>query len=141
MARRAILAGLEFLIAAAALAAARHQQFHVRLGQVTQHFAGFGVAHDRAYRDHHQGVFATAAAHVAAAARLAVFGAERALDAEIDQRVDAFARAERDAAAVAAVAAIRTTEGHELLAAETHAAAAAVAGLDLDACFIDEFHG
>ena len=90
---------------------------------------------------HHQRVFAAAAAHVAAAARLAVLGAERALDAEIDQRVDAVARAERDAAAVAAVAAVRTAEGHELLAPETHAAAAAVAGLDLDACFVDEFHG
>ena len=79
--------------------------------------------------------------HVAAAARLAVLGAERALDAEVGQRVDAVARAQRDAAAVAAVAAVRAAEGHELLAAETHAAAAAVAGLDFDACFVDEFHG
>jgi hypothetical protein len=42
---------------------------------------------------------------------------------------------------MAAVAAIRTTERHEFLAPETHTAATAIPGLDLDACFIDEFHG
>jgi hypothetical protein len=47
----------------------------------------------------------------------------------------------RDAAAVAAVAAVGPAEGHELLAPEAHAAAAAVSGLDLDARFVDEFHG
>ena len=72
---------------------------------------------------------------------MAVLGAERTLDAEVGQRVDALARAQSDAAAVAAVAAIRPAEGHELLAPETHAAASAVTGLDFDACFIDEFHG
>ena len=41
---------------------------------------------------------------------------------------------------MAAIAAIRTAEGNELLAPETGAATAAVARLHLDAGFIDEFH-
>ena len=38
------------------------------------------------------------------------------------------------------VAAIRAAEGNEFLPAETDAAAAAVAGLHLELCFVDEFH-
>src|SRR5690606_20292052 len=42
--------------------------------------------------------------------------------------------------AIAAVAAVRAAERDELLAAEAHAAVAAVAGDDGDFCFVDEFH-
>jgi hypothetical protein len=56
-----------------------------------------------------------------------VGGTERALDPEIHQRIDAVARAKRDAAAIAAVAAIRTAEWDELLAPEADATAPAVA--------------
>jgi hypothetical protein len=42
---------------------------------------------------------------------------------------------------MSAVATIGAAEGHELFAPETHAAAATVSGLYLDARFIDEFHG
>ena len=38
------------------------------------------------------------------------------------------------------VPAIGTAEGDELLAAEAHAAVAAIAGNDLDLGFVDEFH-
>ena len=89
---------------------------------------------------HDQRVLAAAPGAVAAAARLAVLGAESALDAEVHQRVDAFARAERDAAAMPAIAAVGPAERHELLAPEADAAATAVAGLNFDACFVDEFH-
>ena len=75
-----------------------------------------------------------------AGAAAAILGAEPALHAEIGQRVDALARHEIDAAAVAAVAAVWAAPRHELLAPKTHAAAAAVAGLDLYLGFIDEFH-
>ena len=141
LARRAVLAGLEALVAPAALAAARHQQFHAGLRQVAELLAGLAVAHDGARRHVDQCCPAAATGHVAAAARLAVLGAEGAHDAKVRQRVDAVLGAQRDAAAVAAIAAIRSAEGHELLAAEAHAAAAAVAGLDPDSCFVDEFHG
>ena len=140
LAWRAILAVLEALVAPATLAATRDQQIGVRCGEVTENFAGIRIAHDRAHRNHDQHVFAAAAEAVAAAAWLAVLGPECTLDPEIDQRVDAVAGAQRDAATQAAVAAVGAAEGHEFLAPETHAAAAAVAGLDLYACFVDEFH-
>ena len=47
---------------------------------------------------------------------------------------------EPDVAAVAAVAAVRAAERDELLATEADAAVAAIAGNDLDFCFVDEFH-
>ena len=75
------------------------------------------------------------------AAGLAVLGLVGALDAKIGQRVDAGGGTQVDAAAVAAVAAVRAAQRHELLAPETGAAAAAVAGLHLQRGFIDEFHG
>ena len=44
------------------------------------------------------------------------------------------------AAAEPAIAAIGTAEGHKLFTPKTDAAAAAVAGLDLEFGFVDEFH-
>ena len=61
--------------------------------------------------------------------------------AEIDQGVEVLVGHQPDAAAVAAVAAVRAAERDELLAAEADAAVAAVAGDDLDFGFVDEFHG
>jgi hypothetical protein len=61
--------------------------------------------------------------------------------AEIDQGVEVLVGLQPDAAAVAAVAAVRAAQRDELLAAETDAAIAAVAGGDGDFNFVDEFHG
>src|SRR5688572_5194663 len=116
LARSAVLARLEALVAPAALAATGHQQFHPGLRKVAEHLARLAVAHDGADGNGHERVGAAAAGHVAPAAGLAVFGLERADDAEVGQRVDAVERAQRDAAAVAAVTAIGSTERHELLA-------------------------
>src|SRR5690606_13366555 len=63
-----------------------------------------------------------------------------ALDAEIRQRIDAVLRVQPDAAAHAAVSTIRSAEGDELLAAETDAAAATIAGLHPDCGFVDGLH-
>jgi hypothetical protein len=41
---------------------------------------------------------------------------------------------------MSAIAAVRTAEGYKFFAAKTHAATAAVAGLDPDSRLIDEFH-
>src|SRR5256885_15276924 len=83
---------------------------------------------------------AAAAAAVIGAAGLSVGRPEGPLDAEIRQRIDARRGTQVDAAAVAAVAAVRAAEGHELLAAETGAAAPAVAGLHPRSRLIAEFH-
>ena len=80
------------------------------------------------------------AGHVLARAAAAALGAKPPLHAEVRERVDALARDEIDAAAVAAVAAVRTAARDELLAPKADAAAAAGAGLDANVGFIDEFH-
>ncbi len=65
---------------------------------------------------------------------------EMLLVAVIDQRVQSVDDFDDDVAAAAAIAAGGTAELDELLAAERHAAVAAVAGADIDLCFIEEFH-
>src|SRR6185312_15053208 len=62
------------------------------------------------------------------------------LVAEIDQGVEAFVGDQPHRTAETAVAAVGTTERDELLAAEADAAVAAIAGLDFDIGFVDEFH-
>src|SRR3546814_1066595 len=57
------------------------------------------------------------------------------------QGVEVLVGHDPDAAAIAAIAAIGTTERDELLAAKTDAAVAAIACDDLDFGFVDELHG
>jgi len=109
--------------------------------QVTEGFLGLGVVDDRTHRHHHLEVFAAAAAAVGTAARLTIRRLEGALVAEVRERIEPLARNDVDAAAGAAVAAVRPAERDELLAAEADHAAPAVAGLDLDRGFVDELHG
>src|SRR4029453_6769446 len=72
--------------------------------------------------------------------RLSIARLEAALIAEVRERIEASVRDDIHAAAVATVTAVRATERHELLAAKAHLAPAAVAGLHLDARFVDELH-
>jgi len=76
-----------------------------------------------------------------APARLAVWPLESAVVAKIRERIDARGTDEVDVRALAAVAAVRPPERHELLAAKAHGATPAVAGLDSNDCFVDESHG
>ena len=68
-------------------------------------------------------------------------GLEVLLIAVVDQRVQPVDRLDDDVAAAAAIAAGGAAELDILLAAKRHAAVAAVAGADIDLCFIEEFHG
>src|SRR5699024_8499831 len=74
-------------------------------------------------------------------AALATRGLEAPLVAEVDQGVEILIGLQPDAAAVAAVTAIRSALGNELLPPETHAAIAALAGGYGDFGFVYEFHG
>jgi hypothetical protein len=62
-------------------------------------------------------------------------------DAEIRERIDARNGTQKDVAAISAVPAIGAAQRDEFLAAETGAAAAAVAGLHPNPRFIYELHG
>ena len=63
-----------------------------------------------------------------------------ARNAKVGERVHALDGFQVHAAAETAIAAVGAAEGHEFLAPETDAAAAAVAGLHLEFGFVDEFH-
>src|SRR5580700_3539278 len=108
--------------------------------QVAELFLRLGIAHHRADRHRHVQVLAAAPGAVVGATGLAVAGTVSALDAEVRQRVDAGDGAQVDAAAEAPVTAVRAAQRHELLAPETAAAAAAVAGLHFRLGLVDEFH-
>ena len=68
-------------------------------------------------------------------------GLEMLAVAIVDQRVEPGYGLRRHVAAAAAVAAIGAAELDEFLAAERHAAVAAVAGPDLDFGLVEKFHG
>ena len=68
----------------------------------------------------------------------AAAGGEDLLEAEVEEGVEVGVGDEVDRAAGAAVAAARAAARDELLAAERHGAAAAVAGRDVDVDFVDE---
>src|SRR3546814_9908911 len=92
-------------------------------------------------RDRDHQVLAGLAVHPPAHAVRAALCTEDPLVAEIDQGVEVLVGHDPDAAAIAAIAAIGTTERDELLAAKTDAAVAAIACDDLDFGFVDELHG
>ena len=128
-------------VALAAVAAARDQQALAVLGQVADDLVGGDVDDLGADRHADGHVLAGLAVHLPAHAVLAALGAELALVAEVDQGVEVLVGLDPDAAAVAAVAAVRAAERDELLAPEADAAVAAAAGEHGDDCFVDEFHG
>ena len=121
-------------------AALRHQQFVAGYQQFPDQFAGILVVDHRAAGHPDPEIVAGFADAIAAGARLAVARFEMSLEAEVDQGVQLTIGANLDAAAVAAVAAVRATEFDELLAPETQTAVTALAGGNVDFCLIDEFH-
>ena len=127
-------------IALAAVPAMRNQQLLSVLGQVADEFFGGDIGDRGAHRHADQGVFASLAEHLPAPAVLATLRLEAALVAEVDQGVDVLIGNQPDAAAIAAVATIRSTERNKFLATKAHAAVATGAGLDVDLRFVDEFH-
>src|SRR6185436_18480462 len=140
LARRAVRAALEPLVAKTALAAESDQHACGGLREVAQLFLGVHVVERRAHRYYDFPVCAALAAAVAAAAGLAVARLEAALVPKVRERIEPGVRDDIYAAAVTAVAAVRAAKGHELFAAKAHLAPTTVAGLDLDARFVHELH-
>ena len=99
---------------------------------------GVELAHDRAQGDLEDEVGAVGAVALGALAVRAALGAEVVLVAVVDQRRELRVGHDHDVAAVPAVAAVGAALGHERLAAERHAAGAAVAALDVDVGKIGE---
>src|SRR5690606_9937119 len=83
---------------------------------------------------------AVRAGAVAAHAMRADGRLEVLLEAEIDQRVEAVDGLHPHVAAAPAVAAVRAAEFHEFFAAERDSPCPAVAGAEIDFCFVQELH-
>src|SRR5690606_5448169 len=128
LAGRAVGRALEMHVAQAAAATLRHEQALAVAGQVADHLVGIDAVHRGAGRHGDQHVLATLAVHLPAHAVLAALGSELLLVAEVDQGVEVLVGDQVHAAAIATVATVRPTQRNELLAPETHAAVAAVAG-------------
>src|SRR5205814_3386710 len=102
--------------------------------------AGLGILDDGAHRHAQLDILAGPAVAVGAHAFDAVLGAMDAGEPVVDERVDVAVGARPDAAALAAVAAVRPAARYRALAAKRSRAVTAFAGVDLDPGFIDEFH-
>src|SRR6202158_3114074 len=138
---RAVGGRLEMRVAEAAIAAfGEHESFAERGEVVDQRFAVL-VEHLRAHRHLQHDRLAVGTMAVLAHAVGALLRLEVLLIAIVDQRVQAIDRLDDDVAAAAAIAAARSAEFDILLAAERHAAVAAVAGADIDFCLVKKFHG
>jgi hypothetical protein len=127
-------------VAPAALAALGEQFGLAVFGQVGDDFA-VDVIDDQGTDRHAQvDIVRALAVAIRAAAWFAVAPVVGFRIAKIDQRVDVPVRNRPDRAALAAVAAVRTAEGAELLAQERGATVAAVARNDFNSCFVDKLH-
>jgi hypothetical protein len=109
--------------------------------QIAQLLLSVGIVNSRTdwNRDIHVG--AARAGTVVAATGFAVRRSKGPHETKIGQRVNAFRRHQVDASAEPAITAIRTAKWNKLLAPKTQATTPAVAGMDSDGGFVDEFHG
>ncbi len=138
---RAVRTTLEPSVAEAAASTFGHHLPLARLGQVANQFTGVHVMHDRAAWNHDVKILARPARLVTAGAWLPAFGPKLPRNTEIRECVHRRVCDKINAAAMTAVAAVRTAPLDVLLAPEAQAAVAAVAGLHANGCFVDEFHG
>ena len=138
---RPVGAGLEVGVAEAVSPALRHEQLLAGVEQFPDQFSRAFVVDDRAAGHADRQIVAGLADAVPTGARLSVAGLEMTLETEVDEGVQACIRAQENAAAIAAVAAVRPAELDELLAPETQAAVAALAGGNVNLGVVDEFHG
>jgi hypothetical protein len=140
LARRAVHAGLEVEVAQPAVAALGEKRALAVLREVRDRLAGPGIADHGADGEAQDDVLGAAPVAIGAAAVLAGLRAEDARVAVVDERVEVRVGDRPDAAAAAAVAAVRAAARHELLAPERSAAVAALAGHHLDSRLVEEFH-
>ena len=138
LARGLVDGGGEMLVAAAPATAFSDDDLLIGSLEVVNQLAGVLVKEGRADRDLERDGIAIEAGAVGAHAVLSALALVFRVVAEVDEGVVALRADHDDIAAAAAVAAGGTASGNELLAAEGHAAIAAVAGFDANFCFIDE---
>ncbi len=128
----------EMLIATPAVTAVSDEHALAGSSQIGDSFAGAGVENDSADGDLQDGIFAGASRAIRALAVSAAVGAKFAIVAVAKEGVVVNVGFEKNATAVAAVAAGGAAARDILLPAEGNAAVAAVATLDKNFCFVCE---
>src|SRR6185437_12786298 len=139
-ARCAVGTRLEVNIAVAALTPLGDFQRLPDLDQIPEQLSGVGIADAGSGGHRNQQILAAATGTVPTRSGLAMRGLESALNAEVRESIEARGRAQPHAATGAAIATIRSAARDEFLAPEARAAAAAVAGLNLNQGLVDELH-
>ena len=140
LARSAVDGALEVKVPETALAAGGKKRAGAVFSEVGNRFARIRVADDRAYGHAQDDVLAARAVAVCAATVFARGSEELSRVLIVDERIDVAVSLSPHGAAAAAVAAVRAALRNELLAAEARGAVAALAALNLDSGFVDEFH-
>ena len=127
-------------IAETAFAAFGQHHLCAIAGQISQGFAGVLVNDHGADRHAQEHVIRAFAVLIRTASRFAIFGAVNPRVAVVNQGVDIAVGNRNHTAAASAVTAVGAAFRHKFFAPKRRHAAAAVAGLDLDARFVNEFH-
>src|SRR5690606_1619898 len=141
MRRSLVRRALEVRVAKPAVTASRNQRPLTRLLQIRDYGFLELVEYLRSRRYLDDAVFARRSRAVAAHSRCPVAGTEMLLIAIVDQRVQVCDALHPDVAAPSAIAAVGSAVFNEFLAPERNGAAAAISGLDVYFCLIEEFHG
>ena len=130
----------EAAVASSAASAVQHYLLPAGGVKVGCNSAGFNVPYNRAYGNLYDKILAVFAARPACAALFAVFSPVEAGELEVEQRIHVAVRNENDAAASAAVSAVRAAARNEFFPVEAGAAVPAVARLYDYSCFVNELH-
>jgi hypothetical protein len=139
-ARRPVGRGLEMRIAEATVAAFCEHGAFSGMGKIGKEGLAVLLVDLRAHRYLHDHILAIGAMAVLAHAGAAIPCLEMLLIAIVDERVEPVDRLGDHVAAPAAVAAVRSAEFDEFLAAERHAAVPAIAGTNVDLGFVEKLH-
>jgi len=126
------------LIATVAASALRDDKTLVGVREVVKALAGFIVINNGPDGDFQDDAFAIAAGAVGAFTVASALAFVFRIEAEMDERIMAFAGFHNDVAAAAAVAAGGTAARNKLLPAKGHASVATVAGLNPNDRFINK---
>jgi len=140
VARRAVGRAFETRIAETAIAAVGQHDALAEFSKIREQCLAIFFVNLGADRHFEHDVGAGSAVAILAHAAAAVLRREMLLVAVVDQGVEPIDRLHHHVAAIAAVAAVRPAIFDEFLAAERHAAVAAVAGADIDLGFVEKFH-
>jgi len=111
-----------------------------KLVQIPQLFASLFIPYTRANRHTYDQVLTFTTRPVATHAVLATPGAEGALKAQINKRVEIVVRNQVNTATISAIATVGPPPGYEFLATETDTAIASIAALDADTNLVNKLH-